>query len=188
MNWKLSHENLISQNIEIPGKEVVFLGPDLMLSNCTINNNATGRDLTICGVKMSGGTFKTKKRLTNFQFRDIEFDGVTFEGTFAGCDFGVEKKLGKCDFSNSILNGCRFIGEIAEKIQLPNNDHLVLSVEAIKEIDIESELTPALKMFLSVLSENQPDHLKIVVSHIPSLAKQLRLDESKVVEFGAKYA
>jgi hypothetical protein len=119
--------NVIFENREIQGERLeltdkkanYILGPNLTLRDCTLIIRVSGRWLSLRQARFIDCTFEVKQELKNYQqwvFSSLK--GCRFKGRFLGCDFGhrsdSSKEEGKhgaiadCDFSEALLNLCRF--------------------------------------------------------------------------------
>ena len=182
MNFKLGHKTINSETVDVPSNDVCVLGPNLVLNECVLQNRAAAKNLSLCGMIMNGGVFVTKKKLSDFQFRRVEFNNVIFEGIYSGCDFGWDSPVGKINFSTSILNSCRFIGDIDKNIVFPLTDHIVITKTHVERLKIGIDtFSPRIQMLINVLTKNQPADLQLTVLHIPTLAKQIKVTDSEIM-------
>lgn len=100
--------------IRLEGDLATVLGPNLELNNCVVESFVDGRGIIFAGVVMYGGVFDQRVRLSNFHFSRAVFDAVKFKGRYSGCDFGdwddvVIPGISRCDFSDAVMDGCRFL-------------------------------------------------------------------------------
>lgn len=122
MNFKNQH--LSQREISITDDEVNVLGPDLVLEGCSILSSCTAEALVIAGLRMKEGAFDQRSPLSNYHFERAHFEGVSFVGSYSGCDFGdwdsdQKSSIVNCDFTNARLDGCRFLRCKTETIRFP---------------------------------------------------------------------
>lgn len=122
-NIRLKNQIIEGQTIELRGTDPVFLGPDLELVDCKIVCRLSAKNLILNKVVFKGCHFESKKQLKNMRFTNARISGCKFSGKFSGCDFGTIKKgfgnIVDSDFSESILDGCRFFSSKSENIKFP---------------------------------------------------------------------
>jgi hypothetical protein len=121
---KFNNQHLSQQEIVLTDDEVNVLGPELALEDCLISSSCTAEALVIAGLRMKGGVFDQRSHLSNYHFERAHFDGVSFVGSYAGCDFGdwdsdQKSSIVNCDFTNARLDGCRFLRCKPETIRFP---------------------------------------------------------------------
>ena len=100
-----------------------FLGPQLTLRNCTVLLKVSARHLRIVQeTQFIDCSFDVKQELKNHQdwvFASLK--GCRFKGRLSGCDFGhwpdysslpgyQHGSIEDCDFTEALLDGCRFMG------------------------------------------------------------------------------
>lgn len=116
----ISNERVLLSNVEVNQ-----LGPDLVLEECEVFSNCEEKALVMSGVRMRGGRFVQQDRdLVDCQFDRVHFDGVKFVGRFIGCDFGDwdstdKASIARCDFTDAVLDDCRFLNCDVETLALP---------------------------------------------------------------------
>lgn len=122
------YEKKIIENelILIESENDFLLGPNSKFINCKIINKNSARTLSLYDCEFIGGSFNTKKQLTNFQEDSCLYDGVKFFGKYVGCEFGGRpdmmmdfKKFGlvkNCNFSNANMHHCRLFNAEVETI------------------------------------------------------------------------
>jgi hypothetical protein len=134
MGWL---ENVLIENKEIENERLeltdknslYYLGPDLLLRNCTITLKVSARNLIITGARFIDCTFEVKQELKNHQqwvFASLK--GCRLKGRFLGCDFGhwpdyseraSHGSIEDCDFSEARLDACRIMGCDPATIRFP---------------------------------------------------------------------
>ncbi len=112
MNFK--NQFISQREILLIVDEVNVLGPDLVLKGCSVLSSCTAEALVIGGLRMDGGVFSQRSPLSNYHFERAHFEGVSFVGSYVGCDFGdwdsaQNSSVANCDFTNARLDGCRFL-------------------------------------------------------------------------------
>lgn len=128
------------------------------------------------------------KRQRDFRFFRARFIGCSFFGTYSGIDFGrrgeveVEGDFGSvenCDFTNAVLDGCRFFNVEVSTLRLPRWPHVVvekphLLADLVAAIDWPGHLGEYME-----ICTNKPSSLSATVIHIPSLAQFVRCTEEE---------
>lgn len=121
----LEHMTLVQEELEFGSKVILFLGPELMLSDCTLKLGMAARDLIIPQARFVDCEFIFKKPLRNFRWDTAHLQGCRFKGHLVGNDFGEwPDALGRgsikdCDFSEARLDGCRFLGCDVNALRFP---------------------------------------------------------------------
>lgn len=100
--------------IQLKEDLVTVLGPNLELNNCVVESFADEKGIVLADVVMHGGVFDQRVKLSDFHFRRVRFDAVKFKGEYSGCDFGdwddvATPRISGCDFSATVMDGCRFL-------------------------------------------------------------------------------
>lgn len=131
----------------------------------------------------------TPQRNSNFFL--ARFINCKFRGVFAGIDFGrghrveLNETFGDvrvCDFSDAILDGCRFVNVSTSEIKFPSEDHRVLSKPSVVAKSIAHQsLPPKLDEYLNNYSI-LPDSFTTLVVHIPRLARLIGSDVNSIRE------
>jgi hypothetical protein len=123
---KLHDRTIQGEAITIDEKDTYFLGPDLVLRECTILLRTTSRGLIISRTRFENCEVVAKKKLSSFRWFNAFFTGCRFSGTFHGCDFGHSPDdfepaggIECCDFSGAALDACRVLNADVETIQFP---------------------------------------------------------------------
>ena len=124
--------HLENERLELTDKGTLyFLGRNLTLKNCTLVLKVAARNLFIREVQFIDCTFEVKQELKNHQdWITASLKGCRFKGRLSGCDFGhwpeyldePAYKLGAIedsDFSEAILDGCRFMGCDPSTLRFP---------------------------------------------------------------------
>jgi hypothetical protein len=116
-----------NETLDIDGKDVHFLGPDLAVRDCTVILRTTARGLIISRTQFTKCHIVAKKKLTNFSWFNAYLRGCRFSGTFSGCDFGRSTPpfepgggIDNCDFSEATLDGCRILNSDVQTIKFPS--------------------------------------------------------------------
>ena len=121
---ELKEAALSDETITLDNAAVHTLGPSLVLEDCTVVSDTGADGLVLTGVTMRGGTWRQARALQDFHFSGAVFEGVAFEGTFDGVDFGSwdgtpEAGVAACDFSGATLSACRFLTTDSDGIVPP---------------------------------------------------------------------
>jgi hypothetical protein len=108
-----------------------ILGPDLTLRNCTLMLKVSARRLSFKQPRFIDCTFEVKQELKNHQgWLAASLKGCRFKGRLTGCDFGhwpeymslpwyQHGSIEDCDFTEAILDGCRFHGCDPQTLRFP---------------------------------------------------------------------
>ncbi|WNG60180.1 hypothetical protein F0U59_39800 [Archangium gephyra] len=129
-NVLLENKALENERLALTDKDsLYFLGPNLTLHNCTVALKVPARRLHILGAQFIDCSFEVKQELKNHQewvFASLK--GCRFKGRLSGCDFGrwpgyadrwEHGAIEDCDFSEAILDGCRFMGCDPSTLRFP---------------------------------------------------------------------
>jgi hypothetical protein len=121
----LEHMTLVQEELEFGSKVILFLGPELTLSDCTLKLGMAARDLIIPQARFVDCEFIFKKPLRNFRWDTARLQGCRFKGHLIGNDFGEwpnapgKGSIEDCDFSEARLHGCRFLGCDVNTLRFP---------------------------------------------------------------------
>ena len=172
---------------------VTSFGPDAVVSNCNIEICHGQRSLLLSKSRFIDCLFHAKKPLKNFQdWCNANIVGCKFVGTFSGNDFGnwpeVFGDFGSiidCDFSCSILKGCRFFGCDPESIRLPVWPTIAIRnpAEAFGSIQIDN-LSGSLKRWIYVSTFVAPS---LQVDYAPDVCKRYGVSEDELKNFIRPY-
>jgi hypothetical protein len=121
---------LENERLELADKDTLyFLGPELLLRDCTLVLKVPARNLYTFGARFIRCRFEVKQELKNHQsWVKTALEGCQFTGRLSGCDFGhwpgyangwEQGSITDCDFTQAQLNGCRFMGCDPRTLQLP---------------------------------------------------------------------
>jgi hypothetical protein len=116
------------------GQKVVFedgecwiIGPDARFEDCEVVVKARSRYCIMNGAEFLACTITAKRRL-QWDCTKARLTRCTLRGSFSGSDFGYRPPpygdsdfgaIGDCDFSQAILDGCRFFGCDLSSLKLP---------------------------------------------------------------------
>lgn len=123
----LQTQKIVGQNLTFTGTEPVYLGPDLILQNCRVNfSNLTAKKLTLAGVIFDGCEILVMNRMKEIPWYRVSLCNTKIVGTLIGCDFGrwsriegIHGSITNCDFSDAVLDACRFFNCTREDVLLP---------------------------------------------------------------------
>ncbi len=165
-----------------------FLGPNLILKNCTLVIKLSANALGIQTLQMEGGRFEQKKQLTNVQLNTCHFDGVTFTGSFSGVDFGwwnddKDASIKNCDFSHAKLKGVRFLQTDLSTIVLPEAPGFSFTINKkhLSEFQIPEEWPRKLKSYVRTAA-NSVDGCSLVAYDAHDIAKSSKTTPEYVLE------
>jgi hypothetical protein len=120
-----------NERLELTDKNSRYsLGPNLTLRNCTLVLKVSARDLYYDGAHLIDCTLEVKQELKNHQqWLYAALEGCRFKGRMSGCDFGrwpgyakgwERGSIQNCDFTEALLDGCRFHGCDARTLRFPS--------------------------------------------------------------------
>jgi hypothetical protein len=145
---------------------------------------------------LKGCSIDAVKPQRDHDFFFARFINCRFHGVFSGIDFGrshnVERdgdfgRVEGCDFTDATLDGCRFFNVDAASLRLPRWPHVVLLDFAQRAADVAAMKWPGqLGNYMSVCAD-QPVSLRVVVIHIPSIAKLMACTEEQAKEAFEKF-
>jgi hypothetical protein len=120
-------------------------------------------------------------------FFTARFFNCRFKGVFSGIDFGSGRRtdlhqdfgaVEGCDFTDATLDGCRFFNTDVSSLRLPGWPHAVLLDFSKRAADVAAMTWPGeLGRYMRL---NEPDAVKAVVLHIPSLARLVACTEEQI--------
>ncbi|MET0400753.1 MAG: hypothetical protein ABW123_00055 [Cystobacter sp.] len=130
-NVIFKEQEIENQRLELTDKNsLYFLGPKLVLRNCTLILKVSGSNLLFdAGTRFIDCTFEVKQELKNHQqwvFASLK--GCRFKGRLLGCDFGhwpdyseraTHGSIEDCDFSEARLDACRIMGSDPSTLRFP---------------------------------------------------------------------
>ncbi|HYO68901.1 MAG TPA: pentapeptide repeat-containing protein [Archangium sp.] len=120
MNIIYKDREVEGARLELADKEgLYYLGPNLLLRNCTVVLRVPTRRLLICPSRFIDCTIEVKQELKNCAWACASLKGCRFTGHMTGCDFGPwtdytegweHGAVEDCDFTEARLSNCRFHG------------------------------------------------------------------------------
>lgn len=124
--YRLQDQTIENAEIVLTNEHVNCLGPNLLLKDCRLILKTSARGLILAQPQLIGCRIEAKKRFVNCQeWPHSHLINCTFVGKFHGNDFGnwpgdeFPGSLQDCDFSEAILDGCRFLDCDVESITFP---------------------------------------------------------------------
>lgn len=180
------NKDLENERLELTNKGALyFLGPQLTLRHCTVLLKVSARRLRIDrGTRFLDCSFEVKQELKNHQdwvFASLK--GCLFKGRLMGCDFGnwpgyatgsEHGSIEDCDFSEARLDACRIMGSDPATLRFPKWPCFTILHPRERAAELRGAQWPGL--FGRVIVEQlhtQPDPLKAVTYHAPSLAERM---------------
>ncbi len=169
--------------------EVVFLGPDLILSQCHICLTISSKALMIVSTRFEQCTIQAKRRLVNVQWCNAWIEKSTFRGMLAGCDFGTWPEgycdlsggIRDCNFEEAVLDGCRFFGNQVETLNWPAWPCFVIPSPKQTAVRLAKLDWPAkLGSWIGGLKEWAPDELKALVVWAPNIIRRFGGTEAEL--------
>lgn len=134
------------------------------------------------------------KRQRDFDFFSARFIGCQFEGTYSGISFGSKGggdalfdfgSVQGCDFTNATLDDCRFFNADVSTLRFPSWPHVVMLEPRNRLADAAAMDWPGLLGKYMTLEE--PESVKAVVMHVPSLARLVKCTEEEIREAFEKF-
>jgi hypothetical protein len=124
----IENREIENERLEFKTGDIVFLGPNLTLRNCTLVLRVAARDLVLVSPRLIDCTIQVKKELKNLRWYKTSLKGCRFTGKMTGNDFGHwpdDEEPGRggiedCDFTGAQLDGCRFIDCDLSTLKLPS--------------------------------------------------------------------
>jgi hypothetical protein len=182
---KFKHIKLVGECISLSDDAVNFLGPELTLQDCIVNSDCSGRAISESGVRMYGGCFSQLRPLHNHAFERAHFNGVKFSGAFVGCDFGNWDSLEigsieNCDFSEALLDGCRFLRCNPETIIFPQWPYFtILNPSNARDFVLSQNWPKKFLIKLDIYTDVDPECVACVGDAI-RLSKDCQLELSEM--------
>ncbi len=131
-NVLFENREVENERLELTDKEAhYFLGPHLVMRNCTLVLRVPAQRLFFVGARFIDCTFEVRQELKNHQqWLAASLTGCRFKGRMSGCDFGHWPEymdlpgfqLGSiedCDFTEARLDGCRIMGSDPATLRFP---------------------------------------------------------------------
>lgn len=128
-NVILEDKVLKNERLELKAKDALYhLGPNLTLHGCTLVLQVPAKRLLLPGPCLVNCTVETKRELKNLPWYTASLKGCRFMGRFCGNDFGhwpegegfeAVGAVEDCDFTEAILDACRFIGCDTRSLRFP---------------------------------------------------------------------
>jgi hypothetical protein len=119
-NREITNEQLILDS----KTELYYLGPALMLRNCTLVVKVPAKALVVNQVRFIDCTIEVARVLKNFRWDHAHLLGCRFKGRFVGNDFGsrrgaTEGSIVDCDFSSAHVDQTRFLNCDVQSLRFP---------------------------------------------------------------------
>ncbi|HEX5749623.1 MAG TPA: hypothetical protein VFZ09_25560 [Archangium sp.] len=185
-NVLIENKTFENERLELTDKDsLYFLGPNLMLRNCTVVLKVPARRLRILGARFINCTFEVKQELTNHQdWICASLKGCRFKGRLSGCDFGHWPEYGKgpeyqlgsiedCDFSEARLDGCRIMGSDPRTLRFPKWPCFTILDPIGHSRQLNSIEWPG-RFGLVVIEDlhTRPPSTRAITYHAPSIARR----------------
>lgn len=185
----LQKQTIEATEFVLTDKDQNYLGPDLVLQRCHLVLRTNAKALTITNVQFLDCQIEAKKKLVNFQmWCGATIKGCTFKGLFIGNDFGhwpeqfPNGSIENCNFSEAVLDGCRFMDCDIGSIKLPSWPCFTILNPYRRRSELESLQWPGeLRIWANVIAQNT-DITAASVSFAPTLAKQFSCTEDELQE------
>ena len=179
-------EQTVSGSIlDLKNDVVNYLGPDLILEDCKINIQTSARGLIINQVQFLNCHIQVRKKLTNFQdWCCAVLKGCKFTGVFSSNDFGFFEEydshgaISDCDFSDAILDGCRFFSTDIDSIVLPPWPSFTILNPSIHKSELDAIKWPDNSRYFVETLVSSPKQTTAVVDSAKLIAKELGLSEA----------
>lgn len=182
-NRILEKQTIESEDIVLTQERLNYLGPELRLIRCRLCIKAMAWYVLIPGAEFVDCQIEAGRKLINFQqWCSADIWGCIFKGHYYGNDFGNRPEyfgssvyrgsIRDCDFSNAILDACRFMHTDMSTIKLPNWPCFTILKPRQQAERIETFNWPGR---LRVWAKTTADELELasaVVDYAPSMAKK----------------
>jgi hypothetical protein len=193
-NVIIENKEIENERLELTDKTAhYFLGPNLMLKNCTLVLKVSARRLFIDRVRFINCTFEVKQELKNHQqWITASLKGCRFKGRLSGCDFGHWPEYGSdpeyqqgsiedCDFSEARLDGCRFMGCDPATLRFPKWPCFTLLDPIARSRELNSVEWPGGWRPVSVEGRyTDPPSMMAVTLYAPAIARRWETTEEEV--------
>jgi hypothetical protein len=127
------------------------------------------------------------KRQRDYPLFQARFVNSRFHGVFSGIDFGHKDDaefhedfgtVDGCDFTDATVDGCRFFNVDVSTLRLPAWPHAILLEPHKRLADVARFEWPGL--LGKYMEIKEPQSVKAVVMHIPSLARLVQSTEEEI--------
>lgn len=125
--YQLQNQTIENRELVITNNQVNYLGHNLTLKNCRLILRTRARNLILARTKFIDCHIEVRQELINFRWMSAWIQGCSFTGKMRGNDFGHWDPpydpmggIQDCDFSEALLDGCRFIGCQLRSMKLPH--------------------------------------------------------------------
>jgi hypothetical protein len=179
-------QDLLGETVVISEKDCGGLVESTFTSGTLKLAQSKGK-ATILRSVVRESTVVAVKRQRDTNFFSARFINCTFHGVYSGIDFGSEGRghhlydfgaVEGCDFTDATLDGCRFFNTDVSSLRLPRWPHAVLLDFSKRAADVAAMTWPGeLGRYMRL---NEPDAVKAVVLHIPSLARLVACTEEQI--------
>jgi hypothetical protein len=166
-----------------------YLGPDLVLQRCRVLLRTNSKALTVTEVQFIDCQIEATRKLSNFQmWCSAVIKGCKFSGKFVGNDFGnwheqhAKGSIANCDFSNAVLDGCRFMDCEIDSIKLPKWPCAAILYPQKQSGRVVSVDWPGKLRLWAQDLVNQPNVTAALVEYAPTLARQFGCTEEELRE------
>jgi hypothetical protein len=183
---RIENQRLENESLTFDAKQIVMLGPNLTLSHCRVVLSTTQSQFGIMAlVHFEMCQIQAKRKLVNFQgWSNASLTGCTFCGHFSGNDFGGKEDtpymVKNCDFSHSILAGCRFFHCVPETLVFPKWPcYVIVNPNEVAAGLRAQNVEGPLRRWAKLLGWDE-GQLRLVVEHWPNVAKYLKVDEAEI--------
>ncbi|WP_434382662.1 hypothetical protein [Melittangium boletus] len=181
-NIHYKDREIVGERLELAKGPLYWLGPDLTLRDCTVVIRAAARSLTLMSGRFIDCTLQAKGELKGVRWARMHLRGCRFEGRFRGNDFGfIEDELDTwkqgalmdCDFSEALLDGCRFYACDMRTIRLPRWPCFTLLDPVRHAAELARETWPGLFGQVTIEGLSTQDASVVALTyHAPSIAER----------------
>jgi hypothetical protein len=183
-------DNVIeNERLELGDKDALYyLGPNLTLRQCTLVIKVPTRRLLLLGPQFMGCTIDVKKELKNFPWYEASLKNCRLIGRFSGNDFGhrpgstssdATSGIEACDFTEAILDACRFIGCDVSTLRFPKWPCFTLLSPYERRRELAAFKWPGEVRFAMDFSRG-PESIVAVTYWATALAKQFGTTEAEL--------
>lgn len=184
MDQRLANQVITDQTITLSTKgsgAYIALGPDLELSRCRVVFDIAAKNLALSHVRFLDCEIVMKRPLITYRWYRCYVEDCRFSGTLRGLDFGhwpegdlfADGGLVRCDFSDAILDGVRFIGTDMSEHILPAWPCFTILAPRANGSALEAVSWPDDLDILASTAADAPEEVVAITEYAPSLVKQL---------------
>lgn len=187
-NRELRDRLIERARLELTRESTNYFGPNLVVRDSEIVLDVTSKTFFVVGADLNRCVIRTKRPLTGVSWCHALLRDCSFAGKFSDCDFGPwpdeSGALGgveRSDFSNAVLDGCRFFSCGVDAVVLPKWPCFAVTDLSTYGAWLErlsvSGPTEAWRNIELVVVRGFPIETSLYSQYFPSLLKHYALNE-----------